>query len=96
MPPRNSVQTAMKHALDFGLPLVRSMEETILKVEGMSCDACIGHVTRALMSVPGVIEARVDLRAGRAMVLHDGASDEAMLYAVEEEGYKAQVVSSQG
>lgn len=62
----------------------------------MSCDVCVECVTRALMSVPGVVEARVDLRHERAHVLHDGASDEAMTYAVEEEGYGAQVISSEG
>ncbi len=68
--------------------------ETILKVTGMNCGACVGHVTRALQSVRGVQLAAVDLASGQAVVKHDeGASVESMLAAVEEEGYQAQVAA---
>jgi len=66
--------------------------ETTLKVTGMSCGACVGHVTRALQSVPGVKLAAVDLNSGTAVVKHDeSAQPEAMVQAVTEEGYHAQV-----
>ncbi len=61
---------------------------TNLKVEGMTCHHCVAAVTKALESVDGVRSAKVDLDAGRAVV--DGAADvQAMIAAVQEEGYQA-------
>jgi copper chaperone len=61
---------------------------THLKVEGMTCHHCVMAVTKALESVDGVRSAKVDLEAGRAEV--DGAADvQAMIAAVQEEGYQA-------
>lgn len=67
--------------------------ETVLKVDGMSCAMCVGHVTRALQGVSGVQSAQVDLGAGRASVQHDGADVKQMIEAIEEEGYEAQAAS---
>jgi prolyl oligopeptidase len=39
-----------------------------LSVEGMSCELCVGKVTRMLRAVPGVAEAKVDLASKRATV----------------------------
>jgi len=64
---------------------------TNLKVSGMMCQACVGHVTKALQSVPGVQSVLVEL-PDSARVEHQGASDPALLAAVDEEGYNAQVV----
>lgn len=64
--------------------------ETQLKIDGMTCEMCVRHVTTALQSVPGVQSATVDLKAGAATVQHENASPEAMAKAVEEEGYSAQ------
>lgn len=70
--------------------------ETTLKVTGMSCGACVGHVTKALQGVPGVKLAAVDLTSGTAIVKHDeSASSEAMVQAVVEEGYQAQMRSQE-
>ena len=66
------------------------METTELKVSGMSCEMCVGHVTKALQSVPGVRGVKVDLAAGRAVVQHEGATLPSMIEAVDEEGYQAQ------
>jgi len=61
---------------------------TNLKVEGMTCHHCVKAVTKALESVDGVRSAKVDLEAGRAVV--DGVADvQAMIAAVQEEGYQA-------
>ena len=66
--------------------------ETTLKVTGMNCGACVGHVTKALQGVPGVKLAAVDLTSGEAVVKHDeSAKPEAMVEAVIEEGFGAQV-----
>jgi copper chaperone CopZ len=66
--------------------------ETTLKVTGMNCGACVGHVTRALQSVSGVQSAQVDLATGQAKVQHnEDAEPEAMVEAVVEEGFGAQL-----
>lgn len=61
------------------------------------CAACVGHVEKALRSVPGVRTAKADLAAGRAVVGHEdftdpSASSDALVAAVAEEGYTAQRV----
>ncbi|HTL98750.1 MAG TPA: cation transporter [Holophagaceae bacterium] len=62
-----------------------------LKITGMTCGHCVRAVTGALKGVPGVKAAEVDLRTGSARV--EGAPDPAaLLAAVAEEGYKAEVL----
>ncbi|GBF07949.1 copper chaperone [Deinococcus aerius] len=68
------------------------MNTTELNVTGMSCGHCQSSVTKALKSVPGVTEARVDLQTGKAVVEGD-ASPQELVRAVVEEGYGAQVVT---
>ena len=67
------------------------METKILKVRGMSCEACVGHVTRALRALDGMQTADVSLDAGQATVTFDPAKVQVgdMVTAVEDEGYKA-------
>lgn len=62
-----------------------------LKVDGMTCNNCVKHVTQALMAVPGVTRATVALESGSAAVEGD-ASLEALIAAVREEGYDAAAV----
>ena len=67
------------------------MEQT-LKVEGMMCQHCVAHVKRALEGVEGVEEAVVDLDAGTAKALLSAdVPGQALVAAVEEAGYEAQV-----
>jgi len=64
-----------------------------LSVTGMTCNHCVHSVTKALQAVAGVEKVAVSLAGGRAQV--DGkASPDALIHAVEEEGYKAQVADS--
>lgn len=59
-----------------------------LKVEGMTCNHCVMAVKKALLRVPGVEKAEVSLERAEALV--EGQADlEALLRAVEEEGYRA-------
>jgi copper chaperone CopZ len=41
-----------------------SREKVVLKVDGMTCDACVRSVTRKLGRVPGVTSAEVALGTG--------------------------------
>ena len=62
-----------------------------LKITGMTCGHCVRTVTGALKGVRGVKAAEVDLHSGIAKV--EGAADpEALIAAVAEEGYKAEVL----
>ena len=59
---------------------------TDLQVTGMSCQHCVGAVTKALQSVPGVTGVAVDLASGLARV--EGRADPAALtQAVVDAGY---------
>ncbi|MBI1743013.1 mercury(II) reductase [Candidatus Acetothermia bacterium] len=64
-----------------------------LRVEGVTCDGCVRHVTEALKNVSGVEEVKVpSWQAGRATVLAEArVEDQALLKAVEEAGYHAVV-----
>ncbi|ULH17252.1 cation transporter (plasmid) [Deinococcus sp. KNUC1210] len=63
---------------------------TELEISGMTCGHCVTAVTKALKSVPGVQDAQVDLKSGTAVV--QGQADPgALVSAVVEEGYSAQV-----
>lgn len=65
---------------------------TELAIEGMSCSHCQAAVRKALEGVSGVVNAEVDLGAGRAKVR--GSADQgALIAAVVEEGYRAAPVA---
>ncbi len=67
-------------------------EATELTVEGMTCQNCARHVREALLSVPGVSVATVDLEAQRATVRWTEGfphNTEAARKAVEDAGYEA-------
>lgn len=67
------------------------METKMLNVQGMMCDACVGHVTKALAGLAGVQSASVSLENAQATVTYDPAKVQIsqMQEAIEEEGYKA-------
>ena len=65
-----------------------------LQIDGMSCDNCVRHVTRALTGIEGV---RVDnVTIGAARVAYDPAqvTDQQVLAAVAEAGYDARINNS--
>lgn len=64
------------------------MDDIKLVITGMTCEHCVRAVAKALQGVPGVERADVTLRPGGAVV-HGRASPQALLAAVQEEGYEA-------
>jgi len=64
---------------------------TTLRIDGMTCNGCVKHVTQALKAVPGVTAVEVSLAEQRAKIVHDpGQSPTARLVAaVETAGYHA-------
>lgn len=76
----------------YGVP-VQSIE---LNIEGMTCASCVGRVERALLKVPGVRSAAVNLASERAHLEVIGTPDPAVLIqAVEAAGYQASVGDQQ-
>ncbi|AKN28632.1 heavy metal translocating P-type ATPase [Stutzerimonas stutzeri] len=70
----------------YGVP-VQSLE---LAIDGMTCASCVGRVERALLKVPGVRSAAVNLASERAHVEVLGPPDPAALIrAVGAAGYHA-------
>lgn len=65
------------------------MQTIELKVSGMTCGACVGHVTKGLQSVAGVKNVLVDLAGAKATVAGESLDLSQLLSAVEEEGYGA-------
>jgi len=58
------------------------------KVDGMTCNHCVHHVTMALKEVEGVKDAKVSLSEKTALVDADSAVNfETLRVAVEEAGY---------
>ncbi len=73
------------------LPRVESKQEWNLAIGGMHCASCVGRVETALKSVPGVLDARVNLATERAGVVVDPAqvTESALQKAVTAAGYQA-------
>ncbi|WP_421702864.1 heavy metal translocating P-type ATPase [Aliiroseovarius sp.] len=65
-----------------------------LRIEGMTCAACVGRVEAAVAEVPGVMAARVNMATERADVdLLQGTQAAVLLRAVEGAGYGATLLS---
>ncbi len=74
------------------------VREVGLVIHGMSCAACVRRVEQALRSLPGVLDASVNLALGRAEVrLLDGAVELSdLVAAVRRAGYEAEPVPAEG
>ena len=65
-----------------------------LKIEGMMCNHCVMHVTKALEGVSGVEKAEVNLKKKTAVVTLGTEVDDAVLTAaVKEAGYEVKEIS---
>lgn len=72
------------HRAGYG---IRS-EETEIAISGMTCASCVARVERAIRSVPGVLDASVNLATERARVSAAAPLDvHALLAAIESAGY---------
>ncbi len=66
----------------------------ILKIEGMSCGHCQATVEGALANLAEVDSVKVDLESKTAEVdVLDSTTDEILINAVEEKGYKVASIS---
>ncbi|MBI3563407.1 MAG: copper-translocating P-type ATPase [Gammaproteobacteria bacterium] len=63
-------------------------------IEGMSCASCVSRVEKALLAVPGVLQASVNLANATAQVrLSRGVDPQVLAQAVAKAGYSATLVS---
>ena len=62
-----------------------------LRIDGMTCASCVARVEKALLKLPGVLEAGANLATNTAHVrrLAGSADDAALLQAVQRAGYAA-------
>ncbi len=80
-------EAAPVNAAQDKLEEVQTMKKEIL-VEGMMCQNCVKHVTKALTGVEGVSDVRVSLEEKKAFVeAAPSVSDAALKAAVEDAGY---------
>ena len=68
------------------------MENTVIKIGGMSCQGCVKNITGVLTGLAGVTAAEVSLETAEAKVSFDPAavSREALLGAIEDAGFDAE------
>ena len=79
-------------AVPSALPAAASDDDSIqLLIDGMSCASCVSRVQKALQSVPGVAQARVNL-AERTALITGRASASELVSAVEQAGYGAEAI----
>ncbi len=70
-----------------------SMKKT-LKIEGMMCQHCVAHVTKALQGVEGVSAVEVNLKKKTATVELEGeVSENILVQAVAQAGYEVKKIS---
>ncbi len=65
-----------------------------LNVTGMTCKHCKAAVEGALQSISGVETVSVDLERGKAVIEGENLEPNALIAAVAEEGYGAQVAAT--
>ena len=64
--------------------------KTTLNIEGMSCNHCVNHVTKAIKALAGVTSVNVSLEGKNAVVEHSSeVSPDALKAAVTSAGYEA-------
>jgi copper chaperone len=71
------------------------MKSDMLKIGGMSCENCVGHVAKAIAGLTGTENVKVDLALGQAHFDYDPAvvTVDKIIAAVDDEGYSATLVA---
>ena len=68
------------------------MENTVIKIQGMSCQGCVKNITGVLTALAGVASAEVSLEAAEARVAFDAqaVNRAALVAAIEDAGFDAE------
>ncbi|WP_224652464.1 copper-exporting P-type ATPase CopA [Pectobacterium versatile] len=72
----------------------RDDDSVQLLLQGMSCASCVNRVQTALQNVSGVMQVRVNL-AERSALVSGHAEPEALIAAVEQAGYGAEIIQDE-
>ncbi|WP_437934481.1 heavy metal translocating P-type ATPase [Sorangium sp. So ce341] len=85
---RRELVSAVEQA-GYHVPASSSATTVNLTVEGMTCAACVRRIERALLALPGVSDAKVNLVTRTATVTFDptAASTKTLVAAIERAGY---------
>ncbi len=78
-------------------PSLPEKAESIL-VSGMDCQSCVGHVTKAAQTIPGVAHTKVDLATGRVTIdWQPNAKKDlpSVVSAIQKAGYEAKLAEAQ-
>ena len=67
------------------------MTKSVLKIEGMMCEGCVKTVRESLEGLQSIESVDVNLKKGTATVVHNGVSDETLVGAVVDAGFRASV-----
>lgn len=67
-----------------------AIEQTVIKVGGMSCQGCVKSVTKVLLELPGVSKAEVSLERGEAVIDYDAGkvTRDAIKQAIDAAGFE--------
>ncbi len=72
-----------------------SLQDIVLDVQDMTCASCVGRVEKALLKVPGVQKAAVNLATAKAHILAvQGVSTPELIQAVTNAGYPASLAEA--
>lgn len=68
------------------------MENTVIRIGGMSCQGCVKNITSVLTAMAGVSSVEVSLEAGEGRVAFDPqmVSRDALVNAIEDAGFDAE------
>ena len=68
------------------------MDNTVIKVGGMSCQGCVKNLTGVLGAMAGVSSVEVSLEAGEARVVFDAqrVRRDELVHAIEDAGFDAE------
>lgn len=66
------------------------MEQTILKVDGMSCEHCVKAITKAVGALPGIENVSVDLNGKAVTVTYDPTQSplDTIKAEIDDQGYE--------
>jgi Cu+-exporting ATPase len=77
------------------VPAAKAASELELPIEGMTCASCVARVEKALLKVPGVLAASVNLATEKVSVTAaGGVSFAALAAAIDEAGYAVRPVEA--
>jgi Cu+-exporting ATPase len=68
-------------------------KQTVFDVNGMKCGGCVAKAQDALKTVPGLVDAKVDL-AGKSALVTGDVDPAAVIAALQKVGYPANVKSA--